>query len=458
MQRKECEIRPDWKSIIEQQGLTYWKTLLPDGTERSYWREGSYYSFTSAQIDQMYEDSVTLFDMFVEAGDYLVDRPDVMEKMGIPAWTHAEIRKSWSRYDDQNNEIEWGSVYGRTDVHYDLATGRIRLYEFNADTPTSILEAALSQWRWKEDVANSADQWNGIYEKLVNAWKRNLAFVEGELGHKPVVYFMCTWDDNLLPELSHLDTDPEADHSTDCYEDIQNVRVLMQACKDAGYETELRYVQEVYLDEDGRFYDGRVAGENKPHLDVVFKLHPWEHIVKEEFGPAIFKDLANVGLRSEDGSEYIGGTLWIEPPYKMLWSNKGILPVLWDLFKDDPEKSQLLIPAYFEGEEPASLKNKIRKPIFGREGASMEVIMDGVTVIKTPGYYGAEGFIVQEYCPPPCFVAKGKNSKDVTTEVPLYPTVGIWYIDGEPTGMGIRESEITIADNLSYFTAHAIED
>jgi glutathionylspermidine synthase len=131
----------------------------------------------------------------------------------------------------------------------------------------------------------------------------------------------------------------------------------------------------------------------------------------------------------------------------MLWSNKALLPVLWKLFERDAQRSQLLIPAWFEGEQPAGLSSYVRKPLLGREGANVTVVVDGETVLQTPGEYGAEGFVIQAYAPPPNFVGfDGDN----------FPTLGLWYVDGEPAGMDIRESTTVVVDNLSVCVPHVI--
>lgn len=490
------KVRDDWKEAIEEQGLTYWPTELPDGTIRSYWREGPYYAFSLAEIDQIIVDAKTLFDMFIEAGDYILAHPEIMDKMCIPNWVRNQIKQGWDRRETNGEPIDWGSVYGRIDVRYggdslldttsndqqdraDDTLGRIRLYEFNADTPTSLLESAIIQWMWHEDTKQGDDQWNEIYESLVEAWKRNLGFVEQELGHKPVVYFVHTAYDNLVPEHAHLE--PDINPNECSYEDLQNIRVLMEACKQAGYDTELRYIQEVHLGEDKRFYDGRDEGADKRHIDVVFKLYPWEFMVLEEdeaaYGLAAMEDTKNFGqfvyernnageyvrrldaknkylLRRDANGTYTGGTLWIEPPYKMLWSNKGLLAVLWELFGSDDQKSKLLIPAYFEGEQPKDMVSYIRKPLLGREGASAEIWVDGECLVRTPGDYGAEGYVIQAYAPPPNFPAYNEEGKAEDN----YPVLGIWYIDGEPSGLGIRENSTEITDNLSYFAPHVIRN
>jgi glutathionylspermidine synthase len=38
-----------------------------------------------------------------------------------------------------------------------------------------------------------------------------------------------------------------------------------------------------------------------------------------------------------------------------------------------------------------------------------------------------------------------------------YPVIGSWVIDGEAAGMGVRESDGMITDNLSRFVPHRFE-
>jgi len=50
------------------------------------------------------------------------------------------------------------------------------------------------------------------------------------------------------------------------------------------------------------------------------------------------------GVRLKDAP-----TRWIEPPWKAVLSNKGILPLLWEMFPGHPN----LLPAYFEDDPRA---------------------------------------------------------------------------------------------------------
>ena len=89
----------------------------------------------------------------------------------------------------------------------------------------------------------------------------------------------------------------------------------------------------------------------------------------------------------------------------------------------------------------------MRKPLWGREGANVAIVRDG-EVRELPGRYGTEGFVVQEFAPLPDFPG---------VDGPHHPVLGAWVVDGEPAGLGIRESDGLITDNLSYFVPHTID-
>jgi len=82
--------------------------------------------------------------------------------MRIPPQAADRIRETW-------NFEPPPALYGRLDLVYD--GGQIKLLEYNADTPTALVEAAVTQWYWLEDTFADADQFNSIHEKLVAKWK-----------------------------------------------------------------------------------------------------------------------------------------------------------------------------------------------------------------------------------------------------------------------------------------------
>ena len=127
---------------------------------------------------------------------------------------------------------------------------------------------------------------------------------------------------------------------------------------------------------------------------------------------------------------------WIEPIWKMLWSNKALLPILWQLYPNHPN----LLPSYFEPNSTSYVK----KPKLSREGANIQIVQNNQIVTNTAGNYGAEGFIYQDLAHIPNIDGN-------------YPVIGSWIIGGEAAGMGIRESNTIITNNTSRFVPHYFE-
>jgi len=179
-------------------------------------------------------------------------------------------------------------------------------------------------------------------------------------------------------------------------------------------------IADIGLRDDGLFVDL----DDRP-MGLVFKLYPWEWMFHDEFGARLAK----------------APTRWIEPPWKALLSNKGILPLLWEMFPDHPN----LLPAFFEDDPNAAHLGTsfVRKPLYSREGANVALVRDGMTVMEQQGPYGAEGFIRQAFSPLPNFSGQ-------------YPVIGSWLVDHTPCGLSIREDENPITGNTSRFLPHAI--
>jgi glutathionylspermidine synthase len=395
MDRHDIEPRPGWPATIEEQGLIYWKTPLPDGEEISYWHEGAYYSLTSEEVYDVEASARLMLEMLIEAGDHIIEE-NLFSQMGIPGWAVPRIKETW--------ESEPPMIYGRFDFAYGH-DGVPRLLEYNADTPTGLLESAAVQWFWARDVfGDGVDQWNMLHEMLVARW-RELA----QAGRLP-------------GERLHL-LHTNAEHSG---EDFMTIGYLAETARAANLMCELEAIESLgFIDGQG-FVD---LGGNS--VRTAFKLYPWEWMVREDFGAQALEHMG-------DGP---GQTIWIEPIWKMLWSNKGILPVLHRLFPEHPN----ILPAWFDGEQPAGLQNFVRKPLLAREGANAVIVLDGEVVERGPDQdYGEEGFVVQAY-----------------TDLGDYgggarPVLGVWTVDVEPAGLGIRESDGLLTTNTSRFVPHVI--
>jgi glutathionylspermidine synthase len=205
----------------------------------------------------------------------------------------------------------------------------------------------------------------------------------------------------------------------DDLEDGMTVTYLQDTAQQAGLSAGCFAIDQIGW--DGRDF---VGPKGQP-LGAVFKLYPWEWMVREEFGRFLAE----------------GTALWIEPPWKMLLSNKGILPVLWELYPGHPN----LLEAHFDS--PGALERWVRKPLLGREGANITMHRPEGD-FETDGDYGAEGIVYQ-------------GLARVTSFDGRYPVVGSWVIGHEPgnvaAGIGIRESDTPVTTNLSRFVPHLFD-
>lgn len=392
MRRLTTSPRHDWQVRVERIGLTY--HTLADGTP--YWDESAYWQFSAAEIDRLEAATNEIQRLALAAGDVILNQ-DRLAQMGIPASAGAAIRAAWNG--------EPPALYGRLDLAYDGAT--VKLLEYNADTPTGLVEAAIAQWYWLQDCFPGSDQWNSLHEKLVAKWK--------------------DLKDYVIDPVHFADAGSEEDRMTVAY--------LRDTAQQAGLHTHRIGMHEIGWDAKRlRFVDL----DDHP-MNTLFKLYPWEWLLKEPFGVHALETMPPASALREYGPRKDrrawGSMLWIEPIWKMMWSNKALLAILWEL---NPGH-ELLLPAYLDG--PHDMKSYVRKPVLGREGAGIAVVRDGTVVEGTLTGESADGYVYQQ-------LASMANAAGNTA------VFGSWLIDGEPAGMGIRESTGLVTNNTSRFVPH----
>ncbi|MEU8645324.1 glutathionylspermidine synthase family protein [Streptomyces sp. NPDC048674] len=393
MERRTISPRPGWQQTVEEQGLIYPLTRHPDDSLRPYWDESAHYVFSLPEIEVLEEVVEELHGMCLAAAAHIVERGRFAD-LGIDdPRVAAAVAESWRR------RAELPSVYGRFDLRYD-GTGPAKLLEYNADTPTSLVEAASPQWFWMEDRFPGADQWNSLHERLVAAWKKQGA---------------------LLPLGSPLHFAHSA--ADELGEDLMTVAYLKETAEQAGLATDWISMEEIGWDSlSGRFVDNRLR-----FIRSCFKLYPWEWLTADRFADHVLDTLDNGG-----GT---GSTLWIEPAWKMLLSNKALLAILWELYPGHPN----LLPAYLDGpRELARTNGYVAKPLLGREG-------DGVTIHEP----GADPVVREETC---CYQELAPLPSFDGNRVVL----GAWVVEDAAAGLGIRESSGLITDEYARFLPHVI--
>lgn len=390
MRRIDSKEREYWREYAESVGFNF-HTF--DG--EPYWDETAYYQFSLSQIENDLE-SVTeeLHHMALDIVPDILNDEEKLIQLQIPESYWGHIQQSWR----QNSP----HLYGRMDLVYD-GVAPAKLLELNYDTPTSLFETGFFQWVWLEDCIKqgilppNADQFNSLQDKLEQAFQRlNL----------PQPFYFSSVRESI--------------------EDKGTVAYLMDIAKQSGVDSRFIAIESI----------GEVAGQfvdeaNNP-IEGLFKLYPWEFMVQETF--------ADVVLSSN--------TLMIEPAWKMLLSNKGILPLLWQKHPNHPN----LLPSFFETESSPSLTaGWVRKPLFSREGANVDLITREGQRVSEAGPYTDCNFIRQVCQPLPCY-------RDHYRQADTYTMIGSWVVGDSAAGICIREDNCLITKDSSRFLPHIILD
>ncbi len=366
MRRQTLAPRPDWPQRMAAIGFDF-HTI----DDQPYWVEGACYRFDERQIDELEAATQNLHAMGLELVEQIVRSGDYAP-LGLNRYAAELIERSWRGREP--------ALYGRMDLSYD---GRRppKLLEYNADTPTALFEASVVQWFWLQDCLPQADQFNSIHEKLIAAWQR------WPVETRSPLHFACVLD---APE------------------DRATCEYLRDTCTQAGHDT-------VALDMSEIGWNGRAYTDlQEREIARLFKLYPWEWLLDEAFGAHLHK----TALR------------WIEPPWKMLLSNKAMLPLLWRRFPNHPN----LLPASTNARDIDG--ELVRKPRLGREGEHTAIYSAAGAIPSQDG-----DWIYQSCWPLPDFDG-------------LRPVIGSWIVGDEAAGIGIREDDGPITRNTSRFVPH----
>jgi glutathionylspermidine synthase len=387
MRRIAIAERPDWQEIARTSGFTFHHV----GGER-YWDESAYWQFTLEEVERDIEAAAEgLHAMCLDLCDEVVRSEALMDRIAIPAAMRDTVARSWREGAP--------SLYGRFDFAYD-GSGPAKMLEYNADTPTSIYETAFFQWEWLEDMVGrgllpeGADQFNRLHEALIARFGA------------------------LLTPGSLLHFSSDADH----VEDRQTVRYLEDLAGQARLETGFVAIDRIGLDAEGHFVD-----EDRAIIGALFKLYPWEDMLREPYAAALPS----------------AKTLFLEPAWKAILSNKAILPLLWERHPGHPN----LLPAAFVGDAAAGTieaRPHVLKPFFSREGADVALIDGAVRVDGPQRGYGSEGRIVQAHAE----LAKSDGQHAV---------IGAWIVGQEAVALSVREDDHPITRDLGRFVPHVIE-
>src|SRR5579872_5546380 len=125
MIRRKATPRPNWPQRVESLGFIFHST-----PENAYWDESAFYEFTADQVDVLEAAANNLHELCLQAVDHVI-RENLFDRFQVSGPWVQHVIDSW--------EADEPTLYGRFDFAYD-GTGEPKLLEYNADTPTALLE------------------------------------------------------------------------------------------------------------------------------------------------------------------------------------------------------------------------------------------------------------------------------------------------------------------------------
>jgi len=388
------KLNPLTNEYLESIGFT-WHT----DTDKTSYISNEVVKVSLKEANAFYEATNELYDMFCEAGQYVIDN-NLFHELDIPFNLIELVKQSWE------DDVHW-HLYGRFDLAGGLDGKDIKLIEFNADTPTSLFETAIIQWAMlKYNELDEHQQFNSIYEALADNFKR-LITLDSDIEKFDEYYSKLNWK-ILFSSISNND------------EEIHTTKLLQHIASEVGYKTDFAFIDAVEFSDDGIGIDDEI-------FEFFFKLIPWEDIAIDEGELAVI--LTDIIKNKK--------AIILNPAYTLLFQSKGIMKILWDLYPNHP----LLLETSFE---PLENTKQVEKMCFGREGANVAIINDDNSLdIKTDGVYENGKAIYQEY-------VEFNQDKDGA-----YYQAGVFYAY-EACGLGFRKGG-KILDNMSKFVGHIVE-
>ena len=410
MRREEFPVgRPDWENVIIEEGLTY-SVDGPHDTDH-YWNEYAAYIFSPQEMDFLRAQAEEMHRICLETVEYIAS--GAFGTLGLPQAAFNLAVESWNRRD--------ADFYGRFDFSYSGVPGDpMKLLEYNADTPTGIVEAAVSQKTWAKDQrldTRGYAHWGEIGEAFTNRW-RHIFAAEIAAGVQPVLH------------LAHVTAEIDENN-----EDYNNLWLIAYAAQQAGIKTHMIPIDEIIFNDETKSWEDAYGCA----ITNLFKLYPWEDLVTD----------SDAGYDKLLFAYHGAVQRWIEPAWKMFLSNKLLLAALWDKYPGHPN----LVPTY--AGHRGGMRNWVRKPIFGREGDGVEIYAPDYDVfikLEDDDFFASapeSEFIYQEYIPAPHY-------EGIINPV-SHPILGVWVVDGRTVGVGIRESNGALTDYWCRFAPHLVD-
>nr|AAO00721.1 trypanothione synthetase [Trypanosoma brucei brucei] len=384
--------KTDWLDLTNEAEAEFYKTFGKEATRGGVY-ESCYYLMNRELYLNCVRYGTQLHSFFLEATKQVLESDDKLRRFRIPEEYWPRIRHSW--------KTQPHAITGRFDFVFDENTQEFKCFEYNADSASTLLECAVIQEKWANSVGldDNATRSSGKFmpQTLVRAWEMT--------GLKGRVHFL-------------VDDDGE-ERYTALY--------VMEKAREAGIDAKLCVMfDEFHFDEKGAVVDS----DGIP-ATAVWKTWMWEtaisdHQAAREQRGAEWKPTPKDKVRLCD---ILLGNNWdvrvFEPMWKLIPSNKAILPIIYNNHPDHPA----ILPASYELTDELRRTGYAKKPIVGRVGRNVTVTEpDGKVLAESDGNFSNRDMVYQQLFRIP---KRGD----------YYAILGGWMLGDTYSGTGVREDK-----------------
>ncbi len=335
---------------------------------------------------------------------------ELLAELGLPSVTWAAVRASPTEL--------LPTLLGRFDF---AATAEgIKMLEFNAETPTDVVEAFYVNGKVCEWFgAPNPNQ--GMNEQLQPMFLRATECYRqygGLLGK--IIFSSVDWHD----------------------EDAGTTRYLLAQSGLAGEFVAL---------ENLRVYKGRLQvwdGRQHTPIDLMYRLHPLEKLAEEQDADGYPTGCEVLKIVAE------GKLSLINPPAAMLAQSKAMQALIWNLheqgeFYSDEHQAAIaayMLPTFFENRFSGACAY-VTKPVYGREGGAVTVFGpdDAVWVRDGEVNYWEQPVVYQQYVELPQLTVETLNGSYCGRII-----YGAFLVDGKGSGVVARVGS-RITGNMAFY-------
>ena len=335
---------------------------------------------------------------------------ELLLTLGLPEATWAAVRNSLPEL--------LPTVIGRFD--FAATPAGLKMLEFNAETPTDIVEAFYVNGKVCE-AFGVVDPNAGLFTGLAEAFRRTAqCYRRRGWATDRIVFSSVDWHD----------------------EDAGTTRFLLaQSGLDAGF---------VPLSQL-RVYEDRVQvwdGTAHTPVDLLYRLHPLEKLAEEQDTDGYPTGRRALEIVAE------GRLALINPPAAIIAQSKAVQALIWNLHESGefytPEEQtaiqRYMLPTYFENRF-LGRSAYVTKPVYGREGGAVTLFgPDGVARARDeePEYWD-QPVVYQQYAELPKLTVETLNGLYCGRMI-----FGSFLIDGQGSGIVARVGS-RITGNMAFF-------